>query len=358
MKIAMLAPRATVQGPLPKHTPLLVDALRDLGCEVELLPWGRRSEDERLPGKILGRAGDVLDARRKIVAGGFSVVVVKTAHDWLTLTRDRALLHVLPRETLVVLQFHGSQSSRLVAPGSWAFKRSTAALISRADGILVLSNEERSEWQRFSPRAHISVVRNPRPPLPEAVDPESRATDGLSTVVCVSRLMRSKGVFELVSALPLIQQTTPCRLVLAGDGPERTHLAELISDLGLEGSVELRGYVEGPELTGLYREADVFALPTTHNEGFPTVLLEAMAAGLPIVTTRSRGQADHLVEGEHALFVPPRDHRALAGSVVELLLDPDVRRRMGQANREKVREFDAGPVATEYLAALQAFHRR
>jgi hypothetical protein len=53
MRIAMLAPRAIVQGPLPKHTPLLVEGLRSLGCEVELLPWGRRVEGERLPAKLL-----------------------------------------------------------------------------------------------------------------------------------------------------------------------------------------------------------------------------------------------------------------------------------------------------------------
>jgi hypothetical protein len=64
MRIVMLAPRATVQGPLPKHTPLLVAALRRLGCEVELLPWGRRVEGERLLAKLLGRARDVADARR------------------------------------------------------------------------------------------------------------------------------------------------------------------------------------------------------------------------------------------------------------------------------------------------------
>jgi hypothetical protein len=71
MRIAMLAPRAIVQGPLPKHTPLLVEGLRSLGCEVELLPWGRRVEGERLPAKLLGRVRDVADARRAVIRGVF-----------------------------------------------------------------------------------------------------------------------------------------------------------------------------------------------------------------------------------------------------------------------------------------------
>jgi glycosyltransferase involved in cell wall biosynthesis len=357
MRIAMLAPRASVRGPLPKHTPLLVEALRRLGCDVKLLPWGRRVEGERLPAKLLGRARDVAFVRREVVRRAFPVVVVKTAHDWLTLTRDLALLRLLPRSRVVVLQFHGSQSARLVAPGSWAFKRATAALLARAQGILVLSGEERAEWQAFSPHLHVSVVRNPRPVMSEGAAAERRAADGRKMILCVARLMPSKGVFELVRALPLVQEAVPCLLVLAGDGPELARLRALVRDLGVADSVELPGYVEGAELAGLYRRADVFALPTTHNEGFPTVILEAMESGLPIVTTPSRGPADHLVEGRHALFVPPHDSRALAVSLTRILTDTDLSRRLGDANREKVREFDADPVAEEYLAALETIVR-
>src|SRR5262245_6034877 len=108
MRLAMLAPRPTVKGPLPKHTPLLVSGLRDLGCEVELLPWGRQKEGERLPAKAIGRARDVVAARRAVEQGGFTTVIVKTAHDWLTLARDLALVRMLPRRTCIVLQFHGS----------------------------------------------------------------------------------------------------------------------------------------------------------------------------------------------------------------------------------------------------------
>jgi glycosyltransferase involved in cell wall biosynthesis len=88
-------------------------------------------------------------------------------------------------------------------------------------------------------------------------------------------------------------------------------------------------------------------------EGFPTAILEAMAAGLPIVTTASRGPADHLAEGRNALFVPTHDPPALARALIRLLRDDRLRREMGDANREKVREFDPDPVASEYVAVLK-----
>lgn len=352
MRLAMLAPRATVRGPLPKHTPLLVDALRRLDCEVELLPWGRHAEHERLPAKLWGRALDVRSARREITRRGFPLVVVKTAHDWLTLSRDLVLLNALPRSVVIVLQFHGSQSPRLVSPGSRAFKRATAALLSRADGVLVLSREEQAEWKAFRPELRVLVVRNVRP-VPLREESGSNCDHGLPIVLSVARLIEGKGGADLLRALPRVREEVPCRLVLVGDGPEENRLRRLSAELGVEDAVELPGYLEGSDLTNAYREAAVFALPTSLSEGFPTAILEAMAAGLPVVTTPARGAADHLTEGRHALFVPARDEARLAKALIRLLRDADLRREMGEANRVKVRDFDADVVAREYLTALE-----
>jgi glycosyltransferase involved in cell wall biosynthesis len=353
MRLAMLAPRLSTQGPLPKHTPPLLSGLRRLGCEVALLPWGRYQENEHVATKVMMRARDVLHARRAIVRGGFEVVVVKTAHDWRTLSRDLVLLHSVPRDRVVVLQFHGSQSPRLVSPGSWLFKCATAALIWRSDGLLVLSKGERAEWQRFSPRKPVLVVRNVRPTPPRQLDGGEVAAGTRMTILSVSRLIDGKGVDDLIRALPDVLGAHKCRLRIVGDGPEAGRLARLADELSVRDHVDFAGYVTGEALASIYRTADVFALPTSLPEGFPTVILEAMAAGLPIVTTAARGPADHLVEGRNALFVPPHDPPALASALSRLLADDGLRHVMGSSNREKVQDFDAGPVAAEYLAALE-----
>jgi glycosyltransferase involved in cell wall biosynthesis len=352
MRLAMLAPRGTVKGPLPKHTPLLVEALEQLGCEVELLPWGRRADGEGALAKVAGRFADVRDARRSISRGDFPVVVVKTAHDWRTLSRDIVLLYGLDHRRIVVVQFHGSQSSRLVAPGSRLFKRATRVLLRRADGVLVLSEEEQRQWQQFSPASEVLVVRNVRPPVPAAAG-QSGARDGPPTILSVSRLMATKGVHDLVRALPAIRRRIPARLVLAGDGPEAGSLRALADDLGVGDSLEMTGYLSGTDLWRLYSSAAVFALPTYHDEGFPTVILEAMASGLPIVTTPARGSADHLEAGRNAIFVPAKDPEALAVALADLLEDDELRRTIGEANRIKVAEWDPEPVARDYLAALE-----
>jgi len=116
--------------------------------------------------------------------------------------------------------------------------------------------------------------------------------------------------------------------------------------------VTLAGLLSHDELVAKYRAADIFVLPTYWAEGFPTVVAAAMSIGLPIVTTKLRGTADHLEEGVNALFVPPRAPSALADALGRLLEDDGLRRRMSTANRAKVRDFEPVRAAEIYLRAL------
>jgi glycosyltransferase involved in cell wall biosynthesis len=96
----------------------------------------------------------------------------------------------------------------------------------------------------------------------------------------------------------------------------------------------------------------IFVFPSW-DEGFPTVLAEAMDSGLPVVTTHIRGAADHLIPEQNALFVEPRQVEALSSAMLSLFRERDVRDRMTSANRERVRIFEPEVVATEYLSVLR-----
>lgn len=362
MRILMLAPPTTIRGPLPKHTPHLVAGLRALGCTVATESWGRHHDDESLPEKLLGRAGDIVRVRRALGRAAFDVMVVKTGHDWATLARDIALVAATRRRgRRIVVQFHGSYPDRLLRPDEPFFRAANALLLRMADAALLLSSEEREKWQRFYPGGRFFVVSNPFVPGSEwASDTPAtahRPAPGTPTLLFVGRLVRPKGIFELVEAMPEVLRRTPCRLMIAGDGPQAQQVQDRVAALGLAGRVRFAGYLTGRELVAAYRRAHVFVLPSW-SEGFPTVLAEAMYAGLPIVTTRIRGAADHLREGEHTLFVPPRHPAALAHAVMRLLADPDLQTRMAQANRAKVRDFSPEVVARRYLAALQVVVQR
>jgi glycosyltransferase involved in cell wall biosynthesis len=353
MRILMLVQHAGIQGPLPKHTPLLVEALRSLGCSVVTHGWGRQSEHESLRAKLRQRLADVRSARRTSRAGTFDVVVVKTAHDWRTLTRDIAVALALGRtRPPVVLQLHGSRSAILSAAGHRLFKLATRFLLSLVDGLLVLSTEEQREWRAFSPKTPVLVVKNPYVRSLRA-SRDSPDRGGELRLLYVGRLLEDKGVFDLVEALPGVLDVVECHLVIAGDGADGHRLREVVRTLDLEEHVTLAGYLRGAELEHAFAEATIFVLPSKWPEGFPTVLAEAMDAELAIVTTSIRGAVDHLVDGEHAVFVEPGDVPALTGALVSLLGDPERRRRMGAASGARLERFDPKAVGRDYVRALE-----
>jgi glycosyltransferase involved in cell wall biosynthesis len=151
--------------------------------------------------------------------------------------------------------------------------------------------------------------------LPAEIGPEADPPE----VLYAGRLSEEKGVLELVEA------TRGMRLVVAGDGPLRARVPAA------------RGFVPNDELQGLYARAAVVTCPS-RREGFGVACLEAMAHGRPVVATRVGGLRDLVVDGETGLVVPPRDPEALRAALRRLIADPDLRRRLGAAGRQRARE--------------------
>ena len=144
-------------------------------------------------------------------------------------------------------------------------------------------------------------------------------------ILFVGRLHAEKGVFVAIDAMRSIESKQRCLLTVAGDGPAALQVRARAQRADVAGRVTVVGHLDPVRLAETYRNSDIFVFPTTWPEGFPTVLSEAMAAGLPIVTTRTRGSADHLEDGRHALFVPPNDPNAVARAVERLIEDEDSR---------------------------------
>jgi glycosyltransferase involved in cell wall biosynthesis len=356
VRILMLAPRPHVRGPLLRTATMLAGPFRDLGHAVTTLPWGRDRDDETPAAKAAARARDIARVRAALARRSYDLLFVHTSHDRTALARDLPLaLAVRDRRPAVVMQFHGSDPDLLLRPGNAPFKLATWLLLSLTDAVLVLSSEEQAAWRRFAPRRRFFVVDYPFMPLTAAAScgPNPATSDGLPIVLFAGRLMAEKGILDLIDAMPAVLRRAPCRLIVAGDGPEAGRARARVAALRLNGDVTFAGYLQGADLAAAYRQAALLALPTYHQEGFPNVIGEAMQAGLPVVTTRIRGAADHLHDEKHALFVPPRDPDALAAAIVRLVTDAGLRARMARANREKAEEFRPEIVARRYLDVFE-----
>jgi len=157
---------------------------------------------------------------------------------------------------------------------------------------------------------------------------------GAPLVGAVGRLHRQKGFTDLITALAQVREHLPAvRLLLVGDGELRGDLEAHAQALGLSEVVTFAGLrTDIPEILA---ELDLFALPSLW-EGLPNVVLEAMAAGLPVVATAVGGTPEVVVDGVSGLLVPPHDPAALAEALVFLLRDPGMRRKIGQAGRKRV----------------------
>ena len=179
----------------------------------------------------------------------------------------------------------------------------------------------------------------PGEPIPE---------DGPLRLLCVARLIERKGQRHLIQAVRmLLDEGIEVTLDLVGTGDARATYEAQVRELELEGVVRFQGYIPREEIAQHYAGAHVFALPS-YNEGMSVATLEAMAAGLPVVVTRTGGTAELVEEGVNGFAFDWGDVQALAGHLRTLAMDRDLGRRMGWASRERARRFSWDEVAKAY----------
>lgn len=130
----------------------------------------------------------------------------------------------------------------------------------------------------------------------------------------------------------------PPHLALAGDGALRAELQDAVSTMGLDDRVHFLGQLDHDDLLHLTAAADAVVLSSTH-EGLPVTVVEAMAAGTPVVATAVGGIPEVVEDGRSGLLVPPGDPPALAGAIERILRDGDLRARIAAGGAARVREF-------------------
>jgi glycosyltransferase involved in cell wall biosynthesis len=176
---------------------------------------------------------------------------------------------------------------------------------------------------------------------------ESSGVAELPTVACVANFRHQKGHDRLLASFRrVVDQLPDARLVLVGEGPLESGVRARVRGLGLQGSVELTGAVI--DVWPILEQAHVFALASRY-EPMGIVVLEAMAAGVPVVAASAGGIPEILSDGAEGRLVPPGDEAAMAGAIVELLQDPAARAQMGAAGRRRAAGHHADRMAQRYL---------
>ena len=181
--------------------------------------------------------------------------------------------------------------------------------------------------------------------------PLEQLADGRPTVLFVGRLEKRKGLKFLLRAWPKVLERQPnARLVVVGRGRPLEGYRRFAARQGWSPSdVVFAGYVAAEDLPRYYQACDVFCAPNTGQESFGIVLLEAMAAGAPIVASDIPGYRDVVSDGEQGLLVEPKNPGAIADAVLRLLANPELRANMRRTGQDNARAYDWPRVATEVL---------
>jgi colanic acid/amylovoran biosynthesis glycosyltransferase len=232
-----------------------------------------------------------------------------------------------------------------------------AAKVAAARFVVCISDFARSQLMSLVDAAQWGKLRvihcGLDPAVFSAPAANGRALDRLE-ILTVGRLVPVKGQRVLLAAMAeLVRRGRRAHATLVGGGPEADQLAAAIERLGLREHVTLAGPVGQDEIRSYYAGADVFCLPS-FAEGLPVVLMEALAMGVPVVTTYVAGIPELVTPGVSGLLVPAGRADLLADALERLADDPEARRAMGEAGRAKVAaEFDVQRSAHQLRELLE-----
>jgi glycosyltransferase involved in cell wall biosynthesis len=251
----------------------------------------------------------------------------------------------------VLFQIHGGRLDVFLGGRSVFSKLVILRTLRLADQIAVLSSVQKRAFEKYDIQNEIMIV-------PNIVDANKfsqnskreKPGDNLDRLIVILFItpifFKRKGVWEILEAIPQVTQGHKnVRFVFIGADQEESTMRSYCVQKGLQSHVEFPGRRFGQAIIDAYHNADIFLLPS-YQEGFPLTILEAMAAGLPIISTPVGAIPEVIEDGINGFLIPPRDSQALAEKINLLIEHRELREKMAENNKSKVRQkYDLRPVS-------------
>lgn len=185
------------------------------------------------------------------------------------------------------------------------------------------------------------------------------AIESDNNILFVGRLEKVKGVRYLIEAVPLIIKKVPnIQLYIVGDGQEKDSLFKLVNDIRLSSNIHFIGWQKSDDLKRYYRKASVVIIPSIWPENFPTVCLEAISIGRPVIGTKVGGIPEIVDDKVNGYLVKPKDSGQIAEKVIKLLLDKNLLKFMSKNSRIKSEKYNVNNYVTEIEEVYQNIRRK
>ena len=359
MKIGLVTPYVyPLPGGVNAHVRFLYENLRQNGHDVRIITSSHGLQRSSEGDVIRVGKGFSMPSNGSVGTITFSPRYVSQVQE--VLDRERFdLLHFhepfVPFLSLIVLRqstsvnvatFHAYAG---FSPAMELGKRTLGPYAKRLHGRIAVSAAARHFIDRFFPGDYKVIPNGVDLGRFQRAVPIARWQDGTPNILFVGRLEDRKGLPHLLKAFRLIRKSdTDARLLVVGSGPQEREARRYVMTRGLS-NVEFLGRVTDEEKAQLFRTADIYVSPATGRESFGIVLLEAMAAGAPIVCSDIHGYTGVVQRGRQAILTPPGDPKALAAGITQLLDDPALRARMGAAGRERAGQFSWESVTAKVI---------
>jgi glycosyltransferase involved in cell wall biosynthesis len=279
-----------------------------------------------------------------------AIVYLPLAQNRLAVIRDMLLLSVaLLGRSRVIAHVHGGGFAEFVESEPAWFSRPLRALLGRCAAIVAMSEWQRDRLVRALPGISVSLVRHGTAPAPAV---ERAPRERLRVLFLSSNLIATKGLFVVLEAAEIAEREgLAVDWQLAGTWSIERDRARARPLLEARSTVTFSGPLAPAEVEEAYAGADVFVFPTTPIEGFGLVRIEAMAAGLPVITTEAGGAREIVRDGVDGFIVDHDTPQQIVDRLRLLLADPELRLQMGREARRRQQELFSEDAFADALAA-------
>lgn len=359
IRLLFNTPNASLKGGPPTHLPLLEQGLKEC-CSLFNFDYGRKSDSETFTDKVVGRISDLAMMQLHISSLQPDIIHHNSAFDPMAILRDAPLAYLAKKHHVpLFIKIHGSLPEAF-STTSPLIKRLRTSLLENTTGFGVLSEAEREEFHSHFPitKGKVHVVKNILQPSLYQNEwknnwqnyPLATSLSSKPKVLFISRFIKRKGIFDLLSAMPTVLSEYPdCEFIFIGSGDAEQEFDSVVQSKGLSNNVIKLPHIENSTTSQYYQEATLFVFPTHFPEGMPMVVAEAMATGVPIVTTPTRFSRSYMSEGQHCIYSTIGDGNSLSDAILTILRNDELRVKMSINNRYLSNQFSQEIVTEEFV---------
>jgi glycosyltransferase involved in cell wall biosynthesis len=355
-------------GVPPKHHVLLsydeMNGLTELGYTCKPVLYGRNNHSLNKLNKLAGVVIRAVNIVKELYSFSPDILYLNSRFEKDGSTRDfitTLLIKLLYyRKLKIIIKTHGSEPALLQSRAFFFRHMVIPWLTKHIDAWLFLSREEKEQIAKYNTRlaSRIFITANIVDAARSVASATFRTKYSLDSskfkVLFVGRIVREKGVFTLLQSIPLLDFKHNCMFIFVGDGPDYQALKTLAQTMNLSAHIQFTGFIPETECDHFYANADILALPTYCNEGFPMALFKAIAAGLPVITTPIRAAKDHLSAPHNVLWIDGRSPESVAKAITMLYKNPGLRSSMSNNNRQIAKKFTRKQVCAAMSEVIMA----